>query len=370
MTTPRPACLCGIARDEAAADVREWVCYHLGLGFTHVALYDNGSREPLRQVLAPLVAQGAVSVTDFPLREAPQLSAYFHALRCWRGRTFWLAFLDIDEFLVPLEGCAAGSGPPLSRLLRPYEDFGGLALHWMMMGSAGHLRRPPGATLANYPEALGLDSHVKSIVRPELVARPLSPHHFAYRDGAFAVNEDGFPVAGACSYPTARHLRINHYYYKSQQDFEAKIARGLATPVPGGSRTLDLFYAGSRLPAVHDAAATAWLGPGAAWARLAGWAYPAAATPDPERRTPVRLGRCREMQALRQLWRQVDELCRQGVDEAAVLPLRRRLWQQLCRLYRDRGETGAAAAAAAYWQEQTGRAAGAEQAADDKEEKA
>lgn len=360
--TPRSACLCGIARDEAAADVREWVCYHLGLGFTHIALYDNGSREPLREILAPLVERGVVSVTDFPWRDAPQLSAYFHALRHWRGRAFWLAFLDIDEFLVPLGAAAPQGDPPLSRLLRPYERFGGVALHWMMMGSGGHLRRPPGGTLGNYDEALGLDGHVKSIVRPEAVTRPLSPHHFAYREGAFAVNEDGFPVAGACSYPTARHLRINHYYYKSQQDFEAKIARGLATPVPGGARTLDIFYAGSRLPAVRDAAALAWLGGGAAWARLAGWDYPAATAPAGEKTAPVRLSHCREMTLLRELWRQIEELCRKGVAEAAVLPLRERLWGRLCRLYRERGETDAARAAAAYWQEQTGCAHGARDA--------
>ena len=118
---------CEDVRDEAAEDVREWVCYHLGLGFSHVALYDNGSREPLREVLAPLVARGVVSVTDFTLREAPQLSAYFHALRLWRGRVFWLAFLDIDEFLVPLTSPGQGDAfPPLSRLLRPYERFGGV----------------------------------------------------------------------------------------------------------------------------------------------------------------------------------------------------------------------------------------------------
>ncbi len=357
--THRAACLCAIARDEAAADVREWVCYHLGLGFTHVALYDNGSREPLREVLAPLVARGVVSVTDFPWRDAPQLSAYFHALRLWRGRVFWLAFFDIDEFLVPLTGAASCADPPLSRLLRPYERFGGVALHWMMMGSGGHLRRPPGGTLANYHEALGLDAHVKSIVRPEAVARPLSPHHFAYREGEFAVNEDGFPVAGACSYPTARHLRINHYYYKSQQDFEAKIARGLATPVPGGSRTLDIFYAGCRLPAVRDTAVRSWRSFGADWARQAGWDYPGAATSGEAKTSPLRLSHCRDMAALRQLWRQIEELCRRGVDEAVVLPLRRRLWEQLCRLYAERGETDTARSAAAFWREQTGCAAGA-----------
>lgn len=356
--TLRAACLCGIARDEAADDVREWVCYHLGLGFSHVALYDNGSREPLREVLAPLVARGVVSVTDIPLRDAPQLSAYFHALRLWRGQTFWLAFLDIDEFLVPLSGPGPTDAvPPLSRLLRPYERFGGLVLHWMMMGSAGHLRRPPGGTLANYGEALGLDGHVKSIVRPELVTRPLSPHHFAYREGAFAVNEDGFPVAGPCSYPTARHLRVNHYYYKSQQDFEAKIARGLATPVPGGARTLDNFYAGCIRPGVRDAAVVPWLGPGAEWARQAGWGYPAedegsggdAAAPS----AAPRLSHSREMQALRQLWQQIEELCRRGVPESELLALRQRLWRQLCALYTSRGVDETARAAVAYWREQT-----------------
>lgn len=231
---PGTACLCAIARDEHEADVREWVCYHLGLGFGHVALYDNGSRRPLRETLSPLLAIGAVSVVDFPQREAPQLSAYFHALRQWRGRVFWLAFLDIDEFLVPLSPPAPDACPALPRLLRPYERFGGLVLHWMMMGAAGHERRPPGGTLCNYREALGLDSHVKSIVRPECVTRPLSPHHFAWAEGRYAVNEDGFPVAGPESYPVARFLRVNHYYYKSRQDFADKIARGLATPVPGG----------------------------------------------------------------------------------------------------------------------------------------
>lgn len=352
--THRSACLCGIARDEAAADVREWVCYHLGLGFTHVALYDNGSREPLREVLAPLVARGTVSVTDFPLREAPQLSAYFHALRLWRGRAFWLAFLDIDEFLVPLTGRGTDGEPWLSRLLRPYERFGGVALHWMMMGSGGHLRRPPGGTLVNYNEALGLDAHVKSIVRPELVARPLSPHHFAYRDGMYAVNEDGFPVAGACSYPTARHLRVNHYYYKSQQDFETKIARGLATPVPGGHRTLDIFYAACHQPGVRDVTVQSWLGGGAPWASLAGWEYPAVPAFAGETKAPARLGHCREMTSLRQLWQQIEAVCRRGVDETAVRPLRQRLWQRLSDLYMMRGEPDAARAAASFWREQTG----------------
>lgn len=340
------ACLCAIARDERAEDLREWVCYHLGLGFTHIALYDNGSREPLREVLAPLVAQGAISVIDFPLREAPQLSAYFHALRLWRGRTFWLAFLDIDEFLTPLSPPPAAGEAILPRLLRPYERFGGLVLHWMMMGSAGHEQRPPGATLCNYREALGLETHVKSIVRPECVVRPLSPHHFAYAEGLYAVNEDGFPVVGPESYPTARHLRVNHYYYKSRQDFADKIARGLATPVPGGVRSMENFLAGLRRPARPDDAVLPWLAGGAAWAARAGWPWPLsqAGGGREESARPLRLVNHAEMRTLRELWRQLRALSGGHAPDGALLPVWRQLVRRLAGLY---GQAGLAESAAA-----------------------
>lgn len=344
---PGTACLCAIARDEHEADLREWVCYHLGLGFGHVTLYDNGSRRPLRDVLAPLLTTGAVSVVDFPQREAPQLSAYFHALRQWRGRVFWLAFLDIDEFLVPLSPPRTAGEPILPRLLRPYEDFGGLVLHWMMMGSAGHDQRPPGGTLLNYREALGLDPHVKSIVRPECVTRPLSPHHFAFAEGMCAVNEDGFPVAGPESYPTARHLRVNHYYYKSRQDFADKIARGLATPVPGGVRSMENFAAGLRRPTRRDEAVLPWLAAGAVWAKRVGWSWPlpddAGAAQRPQR--PVRLVNHPEMRALRDIWRQLRTLANGGAPEGPLLPVWRQLVERLCDLYR-RNDAGKVAAAA------------------------
>lgn len=340
------ACLCAIARDEHEADLREWVCHHLGLGFSHVTLYDNGSRRPLRETLAPLLAAGAVSVIDFPLREAPQLSAYYHALRLWRGRVCWLAFLDIDEFLVPLSPPPAPGETILPRLLRPYERFGGLALHWMLMGSAGHDARPAGATLGNYREAQGLDPHVKSIVRPEQAVRPLSPHHFAYAEGYFAVNEDGFPVSGPQSYPTARHLRVNHYYYKSREDFAAKIARGLATPVPGGVRSMENFLAGLRRPAWPDEAVLPWLPGGAVWAARAGWPWPAppARAGQEEASRPVRLVNHAEMRALRHVWQQLRGLTEAGAPEGPLLAVWRQLGQRLAGLYREAGLAASAEA--------------------------
>ncbi|MDO5484514.1 MAG: glycosyltransferase family 2 protein, partial [Desulfovibrionaceae bacterium] len=91
--------ICAIARDETP-HLREWALHHLAVGFEHIIIYDNGSREPVRDTLACLGR--LVTVLDFPEQRAPQLSAYYHCLRTYRSLSRWLAFIDIDEFILPL----------------------------------------------------------------------------------------------------------------------------------------------------------------------------------------------------------------------------------------------------------------------------
>ncbi|MBE6440971.1 MAG: hypothetical protein E7022_01400 [Desulfovibrio desulfuricans] len=156
------ACICAIARDEDPEDLKEWLWYHLGLGFERAIIYDNNSRKPIAATLAAEVAAGLAEVVPFPQREAPQLSAYFHALRQWKGRCRWLAFLDIDEFFVPLaapapgtKGRSRGGVPDVRDILAMYEPFAGIAAHWLVMGSSGHVRRPPGGAVRNYRQPCG-----------------------------------------------------------------------------------------------------------------------------------------------------------------------------------------------------------------------
>lgn len=82
-------------------------------------LYDNGSAVPAARPPADLAAAGLLTVIDFPRCEAPQLSAYYHCLRQWKTHSRWLAFIDIDEFVLPLarrdvrdlpEACEAWAG--------------------------------------------------------------------------------------------------------------------------------------------------------------------------------------------------------------------------------------------------------------------
>lgn len=245
--------ICAIAKDENP-HLKEWVLYHLAVGFEHIIIYDNNSKVPISQELADYVSAGLVTVIDWPLTRAQQLSAYVDCHKRVRESTFWLAYIDLDEFIVPMRH------RDVRDLLDDYRQYGGLGMHWMMFGASGHISRPQGGMMENYTGALGLNPHIKSIVQPRAIVRPASVHHCLFQHGQCCVNEDGVVIHSFCSFPVGRKIRVNHYYYRSQQDFEEKIARGVATQmVSGADRDMGLFYDHLALPETEDTTIQAWL---------------------------------------------------------------------------------------------------------------
>ncbi len=57
--------VCAIYKNEARY-LAEWIEFHLLAGVEHFFLYDNNSTDDHRDVLAPYVRAGLVSVTDWP----------------------------------------------------------------------------------------------------------------------------------------------------------------------------------------------------------------------------------------------------------------------------------------------------------------
>lgn len=215
--------LCSIVKDEDA-HLREWIDYHLLAGVEHFVIYDDDSSVPVADSLAEYVAEGLVTVHT-PPQPATQLGAYNDCIERYRtGFSRWIGFIDPDEFL------AIRKGDDLRVFLTHYEDNAGLAVSWVMHGSNGHLTRPRGGTLASYPRRLPLSDpanrHVKSIVQPDRVVAAMNGHSFVYYPGRHCVNEDGFPVNGMFSYHTVEKIQLNHYYFRSQQDFAEKMDRG------------------------------------------------------------------------------------------------------------------------------------------------
>ncbi len=218
------ATICAIAKNEESF-IREWVEYHLLIGFEHIYIYDNNSRVPISEALPEYIDSGLVTVINSSRDVDQQRIAYMDCLQKYGIQCKWMAFIDIDEFIVPR------SGNDIRDILDRYIDYGGLAIHWKMFGSGGHRTRPAGGVIKNYDKVVSFDNHIKSIVQPKKVDKVFTPHSFGYKDGSFCVNEDCIPVASYQSYHISRTIQVNHYYYKSLEDFKDKIERGCATGV-------------------------------------------------------------------------------------------------------------------------------------------
>jgi hypothetical protein len=221
--------MCATFRNDADY-LREWIEYHRALGAEKFVLFDNSSVDDFRSVLDPYVASGVVSLHHLP-RSRPtyefyrrvQLHAYDACLDQYRDRARWIAFLDLDEFLNPLE---AGSLP---ELMADFESYPALAVHWVMFSSSGYILQPDSLVTEAYTACDAKGSHrVKVIVDPRRTVRFLSPHHAQYADGALAVNELEAPVAGDEAYPpTVSRVQVNHYYTRSVEEFLRKYRRNL-----------------------------------------------------------------------------------------------------------------------------------------------
>jgi hypothetical protein len=205
----------------AAQFLPEWIEFHQIVGFEHFYLYNNNSTDDYLGALAPYRDEGTVTLYDWPGTPAfPKADQ--HCLAHHQHEARWIAFLDDDEFLFPVRDA------DVRKILRKYEQYPALAVHWLMFGSSGHLRRPKGLVLENYLlRSDSISPIIKSIVNPRRVAAAASTHHWLYRNGNVASDENERPAETSQSVPaTAQVLRINHYWSKSLEDGENKVARG------------------------------------------------------------------------------------------------------------------------------------------------
>jgi hypothetical protein len=190
-------------------------------------------------VLAPYVEEGIVTVRDWPVLDGRvgQIAAYDDCLRWHRHESRWIAFIDLDEFFF------SPTGAPLPAVLADYERWPAVALRWAMFGTSGHKTKPPGLVTRNYRRRIEFDGNInmKTVADPARVTTCLSAHHFDY-PYLSAVDEDHFPVRGTrIASGSCERLRLNHYHWKSEQEYVAKCARMQAIGRPREVPTAEHF---------------------------------------------------------------------------------------------------------------------------------
>jgi O-antigen biosynthesis protein len=215
--------VCAAFKDERA-DLVEWVAYHRAIGVTHFVLYDNESSDGGASAL--LASSFKNYVTVIPMTGRPvQQPAFKHFIDFYARRWDWVAFIDIDEFIHPIDTDS------LRDLLSRYDEFSAVLLHWLTFGPNGHEKRPNGLVINNYTQRLpkrdAVNRHVKSLVRTADLAGVLVTAHVFETTGPVC-NSRAEPVSREPIQQSVCHdvICINHYYTKSREDWELKLRRG------------------------------------------------------------------------------------------------------------------------------------------------
>ncbi|MGM0609622.1 MAG: glycosyltransferase family 2 protein, partial [Thermodesulfobacteriota bacterium] len=241
--------ICCIAKNEHHY-IREWVIHHLLIGAEKIIIYDNESSPPLRDILEPFIASNLVVIHQVKGKEK-QIPSYHECLKNYGPSSKWIGFLDADEFLI------SNKYKDIRSLLTEYEKYGGLGVHWVEYGSSGHIQRPGGSQLLNFthrfPFPHNKNLHIKSIVQPERIHDTYNPHKFTYKIPWHCVDENFLPLTESQGPFTAEKIRLNHYYYRSQQDFFEKVDRGRADRADAqGRRNIKSFYPQLEKAKIYD----------------------------------------------------------------------------------------------------------------------
>lgn len=232
--------IAAIVKNELDA-LLEWIAYHRVLGVNGFIIADNGSNDGTRELLGSLAKLGIVTVIDYPTvgAQKPQLPAYEKILRTCSRDVDLLAFIDADEFLLPLE--QEQLIPALQGWFAD-DSVSAVALNWSNFGSNGEIFAEEGLVIERFtkraPQTFNVNHNFKSIVRPARTERFFNPHYARLRYGRY-IDVQGNDLVlhpkhgnGVSAEVIWNGVRVNHYAVKSLEEFLlGKHLRGSAATV-------------------------------------------------------------------------------------------------------------------------------------------
>lgn len=217
--------ICAMFKNEGPW-LKEWIEYHRLLGATYFYLYNNDSTDGYAEILQPYIEKGIVELIDwdssaehaiYGIEDVSfipfQLGAYNDCLKKRAlGQAEWLAIIDIDEFIVPVNGKKTF----ISLLNKSaHSHIGSLRLPWRVFGTSRVTELHEDELLIEKLFQKADDKHpwnknVKSIHRPEAIEFCLVHENQSLRDGFKSKRLKG------CEY------RIHHYWTRTEKELSQK----------------------------------------------------------------------------------------------------------------------------------------------------
>jgi hypothetical protein len=118
---------------------KEWLDHYIMHGVEHFYLINDNSNDNYVTVLQPYIDKGLITLyhNDIPWYAiGRQKDIYTKYFTQHLKDTFWMAIIDLDEFLY------APKEPMLPRVLAKYEEYGYIVVNWALFGSSGLVKQP------------------------------------------------------------------------------------------------------------------------------------------------------------------------------------------------------------------------------------
>lgn len=247
-------CIVASARNEGPF-LLDWIAYHRAIGVERIFLYTNDDDDGSDALLEILARAGAVRWIQNRTGGGigPQQKAFCHSLAVSPEALDyrWMLMMDLDEFLMVDPAFFAS----VHEFLRWHEACGSeaVALNWVNCGPAAQARWQEGFVGRRFPSSSGYpDRHIKTLFRPRLFNRASVHHPTAWRGRRVVFNRasgephrawSGSGLLAHSEEPTDRFAWLNHYYYRSAEEFVMKFARSVGSRAVKRAPQLDRLKA-------------------------------------------------------------------------------------------------------------------------------
>ena len=202
--------------------IHEWIDYNKKLGFDNIIIYQNDWRF--------VIEDPTVIKLEFDGLNK-QVLAYNHFIKNNLNNYDWVAFFDVDEFLV------LKKHKNIKEFIQDYSDYEAIGINWILFGDNGHdsVGEDYGVLNRFTKRQSSINPHIKSIIK--LTSNVVMDVH---NPNCLWTNTDKKTNMGPFNKPGNDDIAvINHYFSKTKQEFLLKCERGRADSFT--KRKLDEF---------------------------------------------------------------------------------------------------------------------------------
>ena len=211
--------------------MEEWLEHHVAQGFDHFYLYCNDPKKDNYPYFEKY--KDKITLIDWVSAKnngwfSIQKQAYLDCVSKYADNTQFLALLDLDEFMTPTSDDMTIRSY-IESLKSKWDTIKTFKIRRYNIGSGGHLYKPDGSLRDNYKTKEKKCSSYKTMANTDYINKAISfgVHDFAYIKKTGKIYNDHFHYKLRTEYPTACDdnyeneipIVINHYYFKSYEEY-------------------------------------------------------------------------------------------------------------------------------------------------------